>query len=123
MLKSGADVIVVADGEFSERRLLDIVRSPICMPCDLLVIPRMHHFAVQTGAGDHIGSIPVMRIRTPNLQGASWAVKRAFDIAVASSLLLLGAPLLAVCALAVRIEGGPGVIFRQARVGRDGSPG
>ena len=30
------------------------------------------------------------------------------------------APLLALCALAVRIEGGPGVIFRQARVGRDG---
>jgi len=27
---------------------------------------------------------------------------------------------LAVCALAVRIEGGPGVIFRQERVGLDG---
>jgi exopolysaccharide biosynthesis polyprenyl glycosylphosphotransferase len=118
---TGADVILIADGDFSERQLLDIVRSPVCMPCDLLVVPRMHHFAVQTGAGDHIGSIPVMRIRTPNLQGPSWAVKRAFDIVVASILLLLSAPLLALCALAIRIEGGPGVIFRQPRVGRDGA--
>src|SRR6185312_13041356 len=58
---------------------------------------------------------------TPNLQGPSWAVKRAFDIVVASILLLLSAPLLALCAIAIRIEGGPGVIFRQPRVGRDGA--
>jgi exopolysaccharide biosynthesis polyprenyl glycosylphosphotransferase len=121
VIRTGADVILIADGDFSERRLLDIVRSPVCTPCDLLVVPRMHHFAVQTGAGDHIGSIPVMRIRTPNLQGPSWVVKRAFDIMVAGVLLLLSAPLLALCAVAIRIESGPGVIFRQARVGRDGA--
>jgi len=35
-------------------------------------------------------------------------------------MLLLAAPLIAVCALLVRVEGGPGVIFRQPRVGRNG---
>ncbi len=119
--RAGADVILIADGDFSERRLLDVVRSPVCMPCDLLVVPRMHHFAIQTGTGDHIGSIPVMRIRTPNLQGPSWAIKRAFDIVFAGAALLLSAPFLALCALAIRIEGGPGVIFRQRRVGRHGT--
>ena len=49
--------------------LLDVVRGTHAIRCDLLVVPRLHHFPTQTGRGDHIGSIPVMRIRTPNLQG------------------------------------------------------
>ncbi len=118
--ETGADVILIADGEFSERNLLDVVRSSACLPCDLLVVPRMHHFATQTGPGDHIGSIPVNRIRTPNLRGIAPSIKRMFDVLVATLLLLWCAPVIAVAAVAVRIEGGPGIVFRQPRVGRDG---
>jgi len=118
--KTGADVLLVADVNFSERKLLDMVRTPACTPCDLLVVPRLHHFHTQTGVADHIGSIPIMRIRTPNLTGVAWGIKRAFDLVVASVLLVLLASVMAVCALAVRIEGGPGVIFRQPRLGRNG---
>ncbi|MEU2349079.1 sugar transferase [Modestobacter sp. NPDC049651] len=116
----GADVLLVADGAFSEHDLLDMVRTPSCLPCDLLVVPRLHHFHTQTGLGDHIGSIPIMRIRTPNLTGLAWGVKRAFDVVVVSVLLVVLAPVLVLCALAVRVEGGPGIIFRQPRVGRNG---
>jgi len=115
-----ADVLLIADGDFAERVLLDVVRTPAASRCDLLVVPRMHHFAMQTGQGDHIGSIPVYRIRTPNLRGPARLVKRAFDVLAAGLLLVVVAPVLGICALAVRLEGGPGVIFRQARVGRDG---
>jgi exopolysaccharide biosynthesis polyprenyl glycosylphosphotransferase len=61
-----------------------------------------------------------MRIKTPSLLGPWRIVKRAFDVAITSALLLIVLPVLALCALAVRLEGGPGVIFRQPRVGRDG---
>jgi exopolysaccharide biosynthesis polyprenyl glycosylphosphotransferase len=61
-----------------------------------------------------------MRIRTPSLRGPSWALKRLFDITLASLALVLTAPVLGVCALLVRIDSGPGVLFRQERVGRDG---
>lgn len=115
-----ADVLLIADGDFAERRLLDIVRSPAAQRCDLLVVPRMHHFATHSGIGDHVGSIPVNRVRTPNLRGPAHAVKRAFDVAVAGLALLITWPVIGLCMLASRIEGGPGVIFRQARVGRDG---
>jgi lipopolysaccharide/colanic/teichoic acid biosynthesis glycosyltransferase len=49
------------------------------------------------------------------------AAKRALDILGALLGLVLAAPLLAVFALAVRLEGGPGVIFRQERVGLGGA--
>jgi exopolysaccharide biosynthesis polyprenyl glycosylphosphotransferase len=118
--REGADVVLVTDGSFSERRLLDVVRTSQASRYDLLVVPRMHHFATQTGVGDHIGSIPVARIRTPNLRGLSLGIKRAFDIVAASVILVLTMPLMVACAILVRIESGPGVIFRQARVGRHG---
>jgi exopolysaccharide biosynthesis polyprenyl glycosylphosphotransferase len=89
------------------------------MACDLLVVPRLHHFHTQTGRADHIGSIPVMRIRTPNLMGPGRRIKRAFDVAVSGIALWLMAPALGLIALAVRSEG-PDVIFRQPRVGKNG---
>ncbi|MGE3285973.1 MAG: sugar transferase [Pseudonocardia sp.] len=115
-----ADVLLVVDGEFSERTLLEAVRARHCQPCDLLVVPRLHDLAIQTGSGDHVGSIPVVRIKRPNLSGPATALKRVFDVLIASTLLVLTSPVLAAAALAVRVEGGPGVIFRQPRVGRDG---
>lgn len=120
VLETGADTLLVADGNFQERALVDAVRSSMCRHSELFVVPRMHHFHTQTGMADHIGSIPIMRIRNPNLHGPARLIKRGFDILVASLAALLLLPVLAAAALAVRIEGGPNVIFKQVRVGRDG---
>jgi exopolysaccharide biosynthesis polyprenyl glycosylphosphotransferase len=120
VLTTGADTLLVADGSFEERVLIDAVRTEACHHADLFVVPRMHHFHAQTGMADHIGSIPIMRIRNPNLHGPTRMIKRGFDIAVALVALIVLLPVLAVVALAVRCEGGAGVIFRQIRVGRDG---
>jgi exopolysaccharide biosynthesis polyprenyl glycosylphosphotransferase len=120
VLTTGADTLLVADGSFEERVLMDAVRTAACRNTELLVVPRMHHFHTLTGMADHIGSIPIMRIRNPNLHGPARLIKRGFDIAVATVALIILLPVLMAAALAVRIEGGPGVIFRQVRVGRDG---
>lgn len=120
VITSGADTILVADGDFDERALINAVRTKVGLTAELLVVPRLHHFHTLTGTADHIGSIPIMRIRNPNLRGPARIIKRAFDIAASSVALLVLSPVLTAAALAVRLEGGPGVIFRQVRVGRDG---
>ncbi|WP_235683496.1 sugar transferase [Mycolicibacterium fluoranthenivorans] len=120
VVTSGADTLLIADGAFEERALMTAVRTKECLSTELLIVPRMHHFHTQTGMADQIGSIPIMRIRNPNLQGPTRVIKRAFDIVVSTVALIVLMPVLATAALAVRIEGGPGVIFRQVRVGRDG---
>ncbi|MBZ6112513.1 exopolysaccharide biosynthesis polyprenyl glycosylphosphotransferase [Streptomyces olivaceus] len=48
------------------------------------------------------------------------AGKRMLDVTVSGVLLLLLSPLLLACAAVLRGVGGPGVLFRQERVGRDG---
>lgn len=48
--------------------------------------------------------------------------KRAIDSLLAALALLAAAPVMGACALAVRLSDGPGVIFRQERVGLYGRP-
>lgn len=48
--------------------------------------------------------------------------KRVIDSSLAAVALLAAAPVMGACALAVRISDGPGVIFRQERVGLYGRP-
>ncbi|MFH9404425.1 exopolysaccharide biosynthesis polyprenyl glycosylphosphotransferase [Streptomyces sp. NPDC017638] len=50
------------------------------------------------------------------------AAKRLLDVVVSGTLLVLAGPLLLVCATVLRLTGGPGVVFRQERVGQDGRP-
>ncbi|MER7402560.1 exopolysaccharide biosynthesis polyprenyl glycosylphosphotransferase [Streptomyces sp. NPDC000070] len=50
------------------------------------------------------------------------AGKRALDVVVSGSLLVLVSPLLLVCAVVLRAGDGPGVVFRQERIGKDGRP-
>jgi exopolysaccharide biosynthesis polyprenyl glycosylphosphotransferase len=50
------------------------------------------------------------------------AAKRALDAVLSGAALLALAPVLAACALAVRLSDGPGVLFRQERIGLGGRP-
>ncbi|MDT0310665.1 exopolysaccharide biosynthesis polyprenyl glycosylphosphotransferase, partial [Streptomyces sp. DSM 44917] len=78
-------------------------------------------------AGGHLWGFACRRLdpppdpRGPRRRAARLA-KRALDVAVAAAALLAASPLLALCALAVRLADGPGVLFRQERVGEDGRP-
>jgi lipopolysaccharide/colanic/teichoic acid biosynthesis glycosyltransferase len=47
-------------------------------------------------------------------------VNRAFDVALASAGLVASSPLLALAALAIKLEDGGPVLYRQRRVGKDG---
>jgi lipopolysaccharide/colanic/teichoic acid biosynthesis glycosyltransferase len=49
-------------------------------------------------------------------------VNRALDLALAAALLVVTAPLLALAALAIRLESRGPVFYSQRRVGKDGRP-
>jgi exopolysaccharide biosynthesis polyprenyl glycosylphosphotransferase len=51
---------------------------------------------------------------------AARLLKRIFDICVASCVLVLAAPLMALCAAAVKLESHGPILYRQERVGRGG---
>jgi lipopolysaccharide/colanic/teichoic acid biosynthesis glycosyltransferase len=49
-------------------------------------------------------------------------LSRALDVVLAAALLVVTTPLLALAALAIRLESRGPVFYRQLRVGRDGEP-
>lgn len=59
-------------------------------------------------------------VLTPGRHGGPG--KRTLDVTVSGVLLLVCAPLLLACAAVLRLTGGPGVVFRQERIGEDGRP-
>jgi len=61
--------------------------------------------------------LPLFDLRPPVLGGAAFLTKRAFDLVVGSLIGILVAPILAVAALAIRLEDGGPVIYGNRRVG------
>jgi lipopolysaccharide/colanic/teichoic acid biosynthesis glycosyltransferase len=49
-------------------------------------------------------------------------LRRAFDIVVAGSALLIASPVLLVAIVAIKVESRGGAFYRQRRVGKDGRP-
>ncbi len=87
----------------------------------VFTVPGLHDLATAgSRSTDQAWGIPLARCTGPRMRGAALATKRAVDVTVAAVALAAIWPVLAVVAAAVRLEGGPGVLFRQERVGQDG---
>lgn len=69
--------------------------------------------------GDHLWGYGSHRL-VPISERRGLTAKRALDVALAAPALAVALPVLLVCALAVRLADGPGVLFRQERVGQNG---
>jgi lipopolysaccharide/colanic/teichoic acid biosynthesis glycosyltransferase len=66
-----------------------------------------------------VAGLPLLHLMQPTLQGRRRLAKGATDRLVALLVLLLVAPVLLSCAIAVRRDGGP-ALERRTRVGRNG---
>jgi exopolysaccharide biosynthesis polyprenyl glycosylphosphotransferase len=69
-----------------------------------------------------LGRYPVLSIEPVARTGWRAVFKRTFDVVAATLALIVASPILAVAAIAIRIDSGPGVLFSQTRVGRNGQP-
>jgi exopolysaccharide biosynthesis polyprenyl glycosylphosphotransferase len=112
--------VVVAFGAVRPHALVDVLRTCAKLDCEIMVVPRLFELTQRSRDVDHVRGIPLVRLRPAAERRATWRVKRLMDVVGAGTALGLSLPVLAVAALAVRLEGGPGVLFRQERVGLDG---
>ncbi|MFD8595871.1 sugar transferase [Kitasatospora sp. NPDC059646] len=112
--------VLATGGTADDAETLAALRLAARLGCQVWLVPGLREFDAVQGVGDHLWGFPCMRLPAPAMRRRGWIVKRGFDIAAAGLGLLLISPVLALCALAVRRETGPGVLFRQQRTGVDG---
>ncbi|MFF1449437.1 sugar transferase [Streptomyces sp. NPDC058274] len=70
--------------------------------------------------GERLAGFACRRLSVAGPRGS--VGKRLLDVLVSGSLLLAAGPVLLVCAVVLRLTDGPGVVFRQERIGKDGRP-
>jgi exopolysaccharide biosynthesis polyprenyl glycosylphosphotransferase len=88
---------------------------------DLLVAPALTNVTGTRVTIRPMAGLPLMHLEEPELTGARQLVKTVFDLAVASMLLVLLAPLLLALCLVIRLTSSGPAIFKQERVGRAGT--
>ncbi len=116
----GIHNVVVAFSSMKESEMVGLIRTCDRFRCELFVVPRLFELNQGDGQMDTAWGFPLMRLRRATYRSRAWRVKRLMDVVVSGAALLFLAPVLAVVAVAVRLDGGPGLLFRQERVGVDG---
>jgi exopolysaccharide biosynthesis polyprenyl glycosylphosphotransferase len=71
---------------------------------------------------DSLGGIPLFGVKETSIAGWNLFVKRAIDICLSMTALLILTPLFAAVALAIRLDSPGPVFFRQLRIGKSGVP-
>jgi exopolysaccharide biosynthesis polyprenyl glycosylphosphotransferase len=112
--------VIVAFGSMRESEMVDIIRTCDRLHCEIFVVPRLFELHHVGGDMDTAWGMPLIRLRRAAYRSRAWQIKRGIDIFFSGLALLLLSPLMLLVALLVRLEGGPGILFRQERVGVDG---
>ena len=116
----GVDRIVVACTELNESLLVGLL--PVCRMrgVKLTVVPPTRGiFGTATHLG-HVADLPLLDYNTWYVSPSTLALKRIFDVVVSTIGLVVTAPLSVLIALAIVVDDGFPVLFRQLRAGENG---
>ena len=113
--------LIVAFSSVADAHVSRLIQRCQELGVEVSVVPRMFDTINNRVGYDTVGGLPLLSFTTVNPKGVQFALKHAFDRVFAAALLLLLSPVLALTALAVRLTSPGPILFRQRRVGRDGT--
>ncbi|MEU1888958.1 sugar transferase [Micromonospora sp. WMMD987] len=117
----GADTVAVtASGELTATRLRRLGWQLEGTGIDLVVAPALTDVAGPRIHTRPVAGLPLIHVEAPEFRGARKVVKEFVDRSAAALALALLLPLVAVIALAVKLDSRGPVLFRQTRVGQGG---
>ncbi len=114
------DEVLIADPDFPQEQAVELVdwchrydiRVRVAPSTMEILMDRVEFVPGQT--------LPLFELKPPVFEGIDFAVKRTFDLVGALLLLLVLSPLLALCALAIKLTSRGPVIYRSPRPGIGG---
>ena len=111
---------IVASTQAGGEDMADVIRLTSACGVRVAVFPRMLEVIGTSVEFDDLGGQVLLGVRGFGLTPSSRLLKRAFDVIVATLMLVLLAPVLALIALAIRLTSHGPVVFSQTRIGRHG---
>lgn len=122
LIASGADTIVITSSdELSPERIRALSWSLEPGRQHLVVAPSLTDIGGPRIHTRPVAGLPLIHVETPRYEGFKRYQKRAFDIVSSGLLIAVLSPILAVIAITIRLSTPGDVLFRQERVGLNGS--
>lgn len=103
----------------SDLRLLDVIRVVKRLGVRISVLPRLFEAVGSAYELDEVEGATLLGVRRHGLGRSSRLIKRSFDLLLGSLIALALAPLMAMVALAIKLDSRGPVFFRQRRMGRE----
>jgi Undecaprenyl-phosphate glucose phosphotransferase len=111
------DLLIVSLPITAEERVLQMVRKLWVLPVDLRLAAHMSRLRFCPRAYSYIGNVPVLDVYDKPLTDWNYVVKWLFDRIVGCVLLLAAAPVMALIAIAIKLDSRGPVFFKQKRYG------
>jgi exopolysaccharide biosynthesis polyprenyl glycosylphosphotransferase len=119
--RTGVRDLIVAFSSVADARISRLIQRCQELGIEVSVVPRMFDTINDRVGYDTVGGLPLLTFSGVNPKGVQFAIKHVIDRMSATLLLVLLAPVVAIAAIAVRVSSPGPVLFRQRRVGRDGT--
>jgi exopolysaccharide biosynthesis polyprenyl glycosylphosphotransferase len=114
------DEIVVALPLGDHARLANITLALQRVPVHIRMVPDHFNLVFLWATVEDFGGIPLISLTEPAVSDFQRLVKRCFDLVLGTALTIFALPLMAVTALAIKLDSPGPAIYRQQRVGEKG---
>jgi Undecaprenyl-phosphate glucose phosphotransferase len=111
------DLLLVSLPIIAEERVLQMVRKLWVLPVDIRLAAHTSKLRFRPRAYSYIGNVPVLDVLDRPIADWNYVAKWLFDRVVGWLLLIAALPVMALCAIAIKLDGGGPVFFRQKRYG------
>jgi exopolysaccharide biosynthesis polyprenyl glycosylphosphotransferase len=114
------DRVIVVTPTLEEDALADVIRRTMGLSVRVSVIPHVVDVLGPSVEIDDVEGVTVLGINPPALTRSSRFLKRAMDLVIASTVLLVALPVMAVVAVLVMATSPGPILYSQERIGRSG---
>jgi len=112
--------VVIALPQREYPQINELVLALHDLPVNVRVVPDYFSLALYRASVEDFGGLPMINLRDPALNDVQRLVKRMFDLALSSFLLMLALIPMGIITLLIKLDSEGPIIFRQQRVGENG---
>lgn len=111
------DMVLLALPISAETRLLSLLQKLWLLPADIRLAASASRLRLARRAYDYVGNVGLVPLADKPIPDWGMVAKSAFDKTVAAIMVVLLSPVMALTALAIRLDSKGPVLFRQKRYG------
>lgn len=115
--KMRLDLLIITLPMSAESRLLELYKKLWVLPVDIRLSAHTNELRFRPRAYSYIGNVPFIDLQDKPIANWDFVLKWVFDKVVASLAVLALSPVMALVALAVKLDSSGPVFFRQRRHG------